>query len=69
MLPSLQSKQQKVCSIGELKKVEVLRPKAVTISFERDQSETIAETEQTLPSKWVCGLFVGHYLEPSFLSW
>eukprot|EP00731_Ephydatia_muelleri_P027323 Em0019g196a len=34
-----ESKQQKVCSIFELRKVEVKLPKSVTIAFERDPSE------------------------------
>ena len=51
----VQSKQQKVCSIGELRKVDVQLPKMVTISFERDLSEASAENDDVLPSKWVGG--------------
>ncbi|KAL5463597.1 hypothetical protein EMCRGX_G032510 [Ephydatia muelleri] len=47
-----ESKQQKVCSIFELRKVEVKLPKSVTIAFERDPSETTTEAEEVFPSKW-----------------
>lgn len=60
VLIHLQSKQQKVCSIYELKKVEIQLPKSVSIAFERDPPDST--TEEVLPRKWVRGsLLEVHY--------